>query len=94
VISASATWKQYNPDVNRRNFPFTASALAGLPAAPQSTGERPANAALRFQRFFTSEEPGFYNREVRPRYLARLSGKPLQPLQLLRRMVSPLRFEL
>ena len=76
AISANSASKQYNPVVNRRNFLLTAGALAGLPALPQSTAERPANAVRSIQRLFTSEvedKPWFYDREMWPRYLAMLA---------------------
>jgi hypothetical protein len=62
--------------VKRRNFLLTAAALAGAPALPQSTAERPANAVRSIQRLFTSEvedKPWFYDREMWPRYLAMLA---------------------
>jgi len=62
--------------VKRRNFLLTAAALAGAPALPQSTAERPANAVRSVQRLFTSEvedKPWFYDREMWPRYLAMLA---------------------
>ena len=68
--------KQYNRVVNRRNFLLSAGALAGLPALPQSTADRPANAVRSIQRLFTSEvedKPWFYDREMWPRYLAMLA---------------------
>ncbi len=68
--------KQYNPVVNRRNFLIAAGALAGAPALPQSTAERPANAIRSIQRLFTSEvedKPWFYDRAMWPRYLAMLA---------------------
>lgn len=55
---------------------MTAAALAGGPAIPQSTSERPANAIRSIQRLFTSEiedKPWFYDREMWPRYLAMLA---------------------
>ncbi len=67
---------QYNPRVKRRNFLLTAAALAGAPALPQSTAERPANSIRSVQRLFTSEvedKPWFYDREMWPRYLAMLA---------------------
>jgi hypothetical protein len=67
---------KYNPRVKRRNFLLTAAALAGSPALPQSTAERPANAIRSVQRLFTSEvedKPWFYDREMWPRYLAMLA---------------------
>jgi len=80
--------------VNRRNFLLTAGTRAGLPAPPQSTGERPANAVRSIRRFFTTEEPRFYNREVRPRYLARRAENCFSRFnELLRRMVRSLHFE-
>ncbi len=68
------------PGVNRRNFLLTAGALAGvpatLPALPQATAIRPANAVRSIQRLFTSEaedKPWFNDREMWPRYLAMLA---------------------
>jgi len=94
AIFASGAWKQYNPVVNRRNFLLTAGTLAGLPAPPQSTAERPPNAVRGVQWLFTTGEPRFYNREMRPRYLARLAESRFSRFnERLRRMVMPLRFE-
>jgi hypothetical protein len=62
--------------VNRRNFLISAAALAGSPALPQSSAERPANAVRSIQRLFTSEvedKPWFYDREMWPHYLAMLA---------------------
>jgi len=67
---------QYNPVVKRRNFLLTAAALAGAPALPQTTAQRPANAIRSVQRLFTSEvedKPWFYDREMWPHYLAMLA---------------------
>jgi len=62
--------------MKRRNFLMTAAALAGAPALPQSTPDRPANAVRSIQRLFTSEvedKPWFYDREMWPRYFAMLA---------------------
>jgi hypothetical protein len=62
--------------VNRRRFLLTATALAGAPALPQSSAERPALALRSVQRLFTSEvedKPWFYDRETWPRYLDMLA---------------------
>src|SRR5260370_16325516 len=76
IPSETSTRKQYNLVVKRRNFLFTAAALAGAPALPQSVTEQPANAVRSVQRLFTSEvedKPWFYDREMWPRYLAMLA---------------------
>ncbi len=62
--------------MNRRHFLLTAGTLASLPALPQSTAERPANAVRSIQRLFTSEvedKPWFYDREMWPHYMAMLA---------------------
>ncbi|HYL74149.1 MAG TPA: hypothetical protein VEU96_08070 [Bryobacteraceae bacterium] len=62
--------------MKRRDFLATAAALAGLPALPQSTATRPANAVRSVQRLFTSEpedKPWFYDRAMWPHYLAMLA---------------------
>ncbi len=62
--------------MKRRDFLLTTAALAGAPAFPQSSADRPANAVRSVQRLFTSEvedKPWFYDREVWPRYLAMLA---------------------
>src|ERR1035437_6401454 len=77
--------KQYNRVVKRRNFLLTAGGLAGLPALPQSTTERPANAVRSVQRLFTSDvedKPWFYDREMWPRYLAMLAENRFNRFQL------------
>ena len=64
--------------MNRRKFLLAAGAVAGFPALPQSTAERPANEVRSAMRQFTSEpldKLWFYDREMWPHYLTMLAAE-------------------
>jgi hypothetical protein len=71
--------------VKRRNFLFTAAALAGAPALPQFGATQAANGIRSVQRLFTSDiedKPWFHDREMWPRYFAMLAENQFNRFQL------------